>query len=168
MGPHLAQVNYSRLTAPLTDPQLADFVANLEPVNAIADAAPGFVWRLQTDEGDATAIRAFEWDAGDSAGVIVNMSVWADISSLQEFVYGDAHREVLRRRRTWFERMPHPTTALWWVAEGHLPGTGEAEERIRHLHEHGPTPHAFTLTTVFPAPDGTGEVARHDDRRRPA
>lgn len=98
----LAQVNIARLVAPLDDPQLADFVAALEPVNAAADAAPGFLWRLQTDDGDATAVRAFDWDIGDSAGVIVNMSVWRDAEHLAAFVYGELHRQVLKRRREWF------------------------------------------------------------------
>src|SRR5438067_6794420 len=100
----LAQVNVARLRAPLDAPQLADFVASLDPVNESADGAPGFVWRLQTDEGNATAIRAFEWDAAGSAGVIVNLSVWESVESLADWVYNGLHREVLRRRAMWFER----------------------------------------------------------------
>lgn len=149
----LAQVNIARLVASLDDPQLADFVAALEPVNAAADAAPGFVWRLQTDEGDATAVRAFDWDVGDSAGVIVNMSVWRDVEHLAAFVYGELHRQVLKRRREWFQRMSTAYTACWWVPAGHRPTTDEAEDRIRHLRIHGPTPHAFTLRNSYPPPD---------------
>ncbi|TVT49664.1 DUF3291 domain-containing protein [Amycolatopsis rhizosphaerae] len=145
----LAQVNIARLLAPLTDPQLAGFVAALDPVNALADAAPGFVWRMQTEDGNATSVRAFEWDAGDSSGVIVNMSVWRSVEDLAEFVYSDEHREVLRRRREWFERMREAVTALWWVPAGHRPDTAEAEDRIRHLRAHGPTPYAFTLRQTF-------------------
>jgi hypothetical protein len=99
----LAQVNIARLRAPLDAPALADFVAALGPVNAAADAAPGFVWRLKTEDGNATAVRAFEWDAAGSAGVIVNMSVWETVEALADFVYSDTHRPVLRRRREWFE-----------------------------------------------------------------
>ncbi|HET6504190.1 MAG TPA: DUF3291 domain-containing protein [Amycolatopsis sp.] len=148
----LAQVNIARLLAPLTDARLRDFVDALEPVNALADAAPGFVWRLQTEDGDATAVRAFAWDAGESAGVIVNMSVWRSIDELAAFAFSGRHREVLRRRREWFERMTEAVAALWWVPRGHRPTTGEAEERIRHLRAHGPTPYAFTLRQTF-APD---------------
>ena len=101
----LAQVNVARMREPLDSPLLAGFVAALDPVNALADAAPGFVWRLQTEDGNATAVRAFEWDRAGSAGVLVNMSVWESVEALAAFVYSDAHREVLRQRRTWFERM---------------------------------------------------------------
>ena len=73
----LAQVNIARMREPLDSPLLADFAVALDPVNAAADAAPGFVWRLQTEDGNATAVHAFEWDQGGSAGVLVNMSVWA-------------------------------------------------------------------------------------------
>jgi hypothetical protein len=151
--PHeLAQVNIARLVAPLDDPQLEDFVAALDPVNAAADAAPGFVWRLQTEDGDATSIRAFHWDVGDSSGVIVNMSVWRDVDSLADFVYGELHRQVLKRRREWFQRMSTAYTACWWVPAGHRPATQEAEERLLHLRVHGPTPYAFTLRTSYPSP----------------
>ena len=149
----LAQVNVGRLVAPLDDPQLADFVAALDPVNAVADSAPGFVWRLQTDDGNATAVRAFEWDAAGSAGIIVNMSVWRDLEHLAAFVYSDVHRQVLRRRRQWFQRMQEAYTACWWVASGHRPSTDEAEDRILHLRAHGPTAHSFTLHDSYPPPD---------------
>ena len=55
---HLAQVNIALPVAPLDCPALADFVAALAEVNALADAAPGFVWRLQTEDGNATAVFA--------------------------------------------------------------------------------------------------------------
>ena len=148
----LAQVNIARLVAPLEDARLADFVANLEPVNAAADKAPGFVWRLQTEEGDATGVRAFEWDAAGSAGVIVNMSVWSDVERLAAFVYDDLHRQLLRRRREFFQPMREAWLACWWVSAGHRPTTDEAEKRVRHLRAHGPTPFAFTLRQSYPMP----------------
>ena len=97
MAYELAQVNIARLAAPLDAPRLADFVAALNPVNAEADAAPGFVWRLQTEDGNATAVQAFEWDVAGSAGIIVNMSVWTSVETLGAFVYGADHRKVLAR-----------------------------------------------------------------------
>jgi hypothetical protein len=149
----LAQVNVARLREPLNSPLLADFVAALNPVNAAADAAPGFVWRLETEDGNATAVHAFEWDRAGSAGVLVNMSVWESVEALAAYVYSDTHRQVLRRRREWFERMATAHVALWWIPRGHLPTTGEAEERVLHLREFGPTPRAFTLKQHFPPPD---------------
>ena len=153
VGYVLAQVNVARLRAPLDSPLLADFVAALDRVNAAADAAPGFVWRLQTEDGNATSVRAFEWDKGGSAGVLVNMSVWESVEALACYVYSDAHRQVLRRRRRWFERMAEAYTALWWVPRGHIPTTREAEERVLRLRESGPTPYAFSLREHFPPPD---------------
>jgi heme-degrading monooxygenase HmoA len=152
----LAQVNIGRMREPLDSPLLADFVAALEPVNAAADTAPGFVWRLQTEDGNATAVHAFEWDRAGSAGVLVNMSVWESVEALAAYVYSDAHREVLRRRRQWFERMAEAYAALWWTPRGHTPTTDEAEQRVIHLREFGPTPYAFTLKEHFPPPDVTG------------
>jgi len=150
----LAQVNIGRLLAPLDAPQLADFVAALDPVNAVADAAPGFIWRLQTEDGNATALRAFEQDAeGADGGILINMSVWESVEALAAFVYGAAHIPVLRRRREWFDRMKEAYTALWWIPRGHIPAVREAEDRVRHLRAHGPTPHAFTLREHFPPPD---------------
>jgi hypothetical protein len=163
MGFVLAQVNIGRLRAPLDSPQLAGFVAALDPVNAVADGAPGFVWRLQTEDGNATAVRAFEWDQAGSAGVILNMSVWESVEALAAFVYSQQHRQVLRRRREWFEQMAEAYLALWWVPRGHVPTTGDAEDRIRHLRAHGPTPHAFTLRVHFPPP-GEGECAPRPGR----
>jgi hypothetical protein len=159
----LAQVNIGRLRAPLDSLQLAGFMAALDPVNAAADAAPGFVWRLQTEDGNATAVRAFEWDQAGSAGVILNMSVWESVEALAAFVYSPQHRPVLRRRREWFEQMAEAYLALWWVPRGHVPTTGDAEDRIRHLRAHGPTPHAFTLRVHFPPP-GEGDCAPRPGR----
>ncbi|MDX6253719.1 MAG: hypothetical protein QOJ11_53 [Frankiales bacterium] len=148
----LAQVNIARLLAPLDHPQLAEFVANLDPVNAEAELAEGFVWRLKSEAGNATGIEAFRWDTQDSAGVIVNMSVWTDLEHLTDFVYGRPHRAVLQRRREWFQPVRDHVTACWWIPAGAVPTTDDAEDRVRHLREHGPTAWAFTLREHFPAP----------------
>jgi hypothetical protein len=142
----LAQLNIARLLAPLDDPQLRDFVDQLDPVNARADAAPGFVWRLQTEDGNATAVRIY-----DDEWLIVNMSVWTSVDDLIAFVYDPAHRAVLRRRREWFERLAEATTVLWWVPAGHRPSVAEARERLDLLRSLGPTPEAFSLREAFPA-----------------
>jgi hypothetical protein len=149
----LAQVNIGRLAAPLDSPQLAAFMNALDPVNAFAEQAPGFIWRLQTEDGNATAIQAFDWDAADSAGVIINMSVWASVEELGAFVFGNEfHRQIMRQRRQFFQLMREAYTTCWWVPAGHRPAPAEAEDRIRHLRAHGPTPWAFTLKASFPPP----------------
>jgi hypothetical protein len=153
MGHHLAQVNVARLLVPLDSPALGDFVAALEPINTLGDGSPGFVWRLHTDEGDATAYRVL----GDDM-MIVNLTVWESIEALADFAYRSDHREVMHRRREWFEKMGEAYLALWWVRTGHVPTVEEAEQRLRHLREHGPTEHAFTFRQPFPPPLQVGET----------
>jgi hypothetical protein len=142
----LAQVNLARLKFPLDSPQLKDFVDALDPVNADADAADGFVWRLQGESGDATEIAVLgdEW-------LIINMSVWRDAEALTAYMYQGRHREMLARRREWFEKVEEAMVTLWWVPAGHRPTVAEAESRLLHLRTNGPTPYAFTFRTSFPA-----------------
>lgn len=148
----LAQVNIARLKAPLDSPQLKDFVDNLDPVNADAEAADGFVWRLKGDSGDATDVSVFgdEW-------LIINLTMWRDTNALTAYMYQGRHREMLARRREWFERVQEAMTALWWAPAGHRPTVAEAESRLRHLRTNGPTPYAFTLRMSFP-PQGAEPV----------
>lgn len=144
----LAQLNIARLLAPLESPQLAEFVAGLEPVNAAAEAAPGFVWRLKDEAtDDATSLRPFEDD-----WIIVNLTVWTSPEALRAFVYDDAHRAFLRRRREWFERLAEAVTVLWWVPAGARPTIVDARKRLVHLRKHGKTEHAFGLTDTVPPP----------------
>jgi hypothetical protein len=145
---HLAQVNVARLAAPLDSPALAPFVANLERVNALADKSAGFVWRLQTEDGDATAIRAF-----DDADVLVNMSVWESVEALGEFVYRSPHVEIMRRRAEFFVTADESYVALWWVPAGTTPTVADAIERLDAVRRHGPTPFAFNFRRLFPPPD---------------
>jgi hypothetical protein len=145
---HVAQVNVARALEPLDSPLLADFVAALAPVNALADAAPGFVWRLQTEDGDATSVRI---DADPR--VIVNLSVWSTLEALWAFVYGSAHVGVMQRRRVWFERPVESHLAMWWVPAGTAPSVAEAMDRLGVHRSSGATPHAFDFKHPF-APDG--------------
>jgi hypothetical protein len=144
----IAQINIGRIRAELDDPLMAGFVNRLDEINALADASPGFVWRLQTDAGNATYFRPF----GDDR-TLLNMSVWKDIESLRHYVYNTAHRELLRQRHEWFEKLDRMYVALWWVPEGHIPGIDEAKRRLAHLEAHGPTQFAFTFKTVFEPDD---------------
>ena len=143
----LAQLNIGYLKAPIDSPVLADFVANLERINLLADSADGFRWRLQTDEGNATSLRPFGND------VIVNMSVWRDLDALRQYVYNSAHTEIMQRRREWFAHAPQAYAVLWWVPSGHRPSLSEAADRLEQLRQHGPSPTAFTFGRFFRAPD---------------
>ena len=145
--PHLAQINVGRLRAPLEDPAIAGFVAQLEPINALADASPGLVWRFVSDGADnATAVRPFPDDL-----MLLNFSVWESREALWNFVYRTAHLEAMRRRRDWFERMVAPYQALWWVPEGHRPSVTEAIDALERIQCDGPTPASFTFREFFPA-----------------
>ena len=142
---HIAQVNIARMHAPLDDPIMAGFVARLAEINALADRSPGFVWRLQTEAGDATYLRPYEDDR-----ILFNLSVWETIEQLKEYVYKTAHGEVMRHRRQWFEKFGGMYMALWWIKAGHIPSVAEAKLRLEYLHEHGETAHAFTFKRTFP------------------
>jgi len=162
-GWHLAQVNVAVLQAPLESPQLAGFVELLDPINELADRSPGFVWRLQTEDGDATAIRPFEDDR-----ILVNLSVWASLEALGEFAYASKHLDVLRRRREWFEKMKEAHLALWWILAGSIPTVEEARRRLEVLRERGPSADAFTFREPFPAPDSSEPVSSDDRWFSPA
>ncbi len=143
MDHHLAQLNIARMKYPLDAPQMAGFVARLEDINALADRAPGFVWRLKTEAGDATAIDYFGPD------YLVNMSVWRDLDSLREFAFRSAHREVLARRHDWFDVIDEAYSVLWWIAAGSIPTLDEAGERLERLRRDGPGAQAFTFGQTF-------------------
>jgi len=150
----LAQLNIGIIRAPMDSPVMAEFANNLERINALADHADGFVWRLQSEAGDATAIRPFE-----DPNQLLNMSVWGDLASLNVFVYRSAHTEIMRRRREWFEPISRAFVVLWWVPRGHRPSIAEAVERLEWLRSRGPTAEAFTFRQPFPPPDATGEAS---------
>ena len=151
---HLAQVNIALLREPLDSQLLRDFVSELDPVNAQADSAPGFVWRLQTEDGNATAVRAF-----DDERFIINMSVWESVEALGDYVY--------RKRSKWFHKIAESHLALWWIPAGHIPSVQEAEERLEFLRTNGPTPIAFTFKQPF-APPQSEPLGSDDDWLCPA
>lgn len=145
---HLAQLNIARPVAPLDRPPLAEFVAQLDAINALAEASPGFVWRLVGGSGNATDIKVAD------PTIIVNMSVWTSPEALFEFVYKTAHAGVMARRREWFERIAL-YQVLWWIPAGTFPTVDEGLARLAHLEEHGPTPEAFTFKQRFGVPGST-------------
>jgi len=148
----LAQMNVATLHTSLDSPDMADFVARLAPINALAEQSDGFVWRLQDDAGDATSYRPL----GDK--VLVNMSVWRDIESLSAYAFKSAHVEVMRRRREWFERMESAYSVLWWIPAGQRPTVAEGIARLEHLRASGCSQRAFTFKEPFPAPDARAAV----------
>jgi hypothetical protein len=150
---HLAQINIGRALVATDHPQFADFMAALDPVNALAEAHPGFVWRFQTDEGNATAVRPYDDDR-----MLINFSVWTDLESLRDFTYSGDHVAIMRRRREWFEKMTDLYLALWWVPTGHHPSVEEAVARLEHLRQCGPSPEVFTFREFYPPPDADADV----------
>ena len=158
---HLAQVNIAVPRAPLDSPVMAEFMAALGPVNALADASPGFIWRLQTPAGNATDLRLSD------ERMMVNLSVWRSVEELAAYVYRSDHTAYMRRRRGWFEHVDL-YMALWWVPAGHEPTVAQAEERLEHLRAHGPTPHAFTFRVPFPSEEGSTALAAREDDLCPA
>lgn len=147
-GYHLAQFNIARALKPLDDPLLADFMANLDAVNALAERTPGFVWRLQDDSGNATDI-----SVSDDPRVIVNLTVWESSEALFDYVYKSSHAKIMARRREWFERWDGPHMVLWWVPAGHRPGLDEAMAKLAQLAEQSPGPEAFSFKQRYAAPE---------------
>jgi hypothetical protein len=137
---HLAQINIGKVLYPVDDPRMAGFMDNLDKINTLAEATEGFIWRLKTDEGNATSIHAF-----DDPMLLVNMSVWADIEALYRYAYKSEHGEFFSRRREWFDKIDLPSPVLWWINAGHIPTVEEAIERIHYLAANASSPYAFTF-----------------------
>ncbi|MEO1057497.1 MAG: DUF3291 domain-containing protein [Actinomycetota bacterium] len=154
---HVAQLNIGRLRAPVDSELVAPFMDALDEINALADGWPGFVWRFQTEDGNATAERPF-----DDESILVNFSTWESIEALGDYVYRSDHTAFLRRRREWFEKMDEVVTVLWWVPAGHQPDVDEAIDRLEALRRDGPTPYAFTFRHRFD-PDGQPVASRRRD-----
>lgn len=144
----LAQINIAQAKDEMDTETMSGFVSRLDEINAIADKADGFVWRLQTENGDSTSIRVF-----DDPLLLVNISVWNDIESLKNYVYKSLHIELVRDREAWFDKLGAMHQALWWVPKGHIPTTQEAKDKLEILRENGPTQEAFTFGKSFPKPE---------------
>ena len=144
----IAQFNIATALYPHDDARMSDFFAQLDEINELADQSPGFVWRLQSESGNATDIQV-----DDDPLLIVNMSVWQSIDALFEFAYRSAHRGVMADRKRWFKRPDAPYQVLWWVTAGHIPTVEEGAARLRLLSETGPSADAFTFKSRFPSPD---------------
>ena len=136
------------MLAPIDDPIMADFVNNLDRINAIADDSEGFVWRLQGDDNNATAIKAFEDDT-----LIINMSVWTHMEALFDFTYKSDHVEIFARRKEWFTRITDMHMVFWYVPEGHIPTPKEARERLEYANKYSTTPYAFSFKDKFTVDD---------------
>lgn len=147
MNFHIAQLNIARAIAGMESEVMTGFVSRLEEINALADRSPGFIWRLQSEEGDATALRVF-----DDPLMLVNMSVWSSIEELKDFVYRSMHVELIRDREAWFEKLSAAHQVLWWIPEGHIPTVEEAKAKLELIREQGPSPEAFTFGRPFPHP----------------
>ncbi|HTS74586.1 MAG TPA: DUF3291 domain-containing protein [Bryobacteraceae bacterium] len=154
---HLAQLNVGRILHPLDHPAIRPFMDALDHINRLADNAPGFVWRLQTESGNATDVK-HPWSADPF--FLVNMSVWTTPQALRDFIYRSEHREYLARRGEFFEKMAQAHYVLWWIPAGHIPTLEEAAGRLEHYQRNGPTPYAFWFGNLFPAPEPPVAAAR--------
>lgn len=148
---YLAQVNIAKMLAPIDSPVMADFVANLDRINALAEGSDGFIWRLKTEGNNATDIKVYDDDF-----IIVNMSVWRNIDALFAFTYKSSHTEVFKRRKEWFEKMSDMHMCLWYVEEDRMPAAIDTVDRLDYIRKHGETPYAFTFKKRFTVDDMLG------------
>lgn len=140
-GTHLAQLNVGRLIAPVDDPRVADFVNNIDRVNALGKRSPGFVWMMEGSGAPGTGNTETKI-AGDPL-FISNLTVWEDVNSLETFVFNTVHKQFYDRAKDWFEVMGEQHFVLWTVNAGHRPTLEEALARLDHLNSHGPSAYAF-------------------------
>ncbi len=148
---HIAQINVARAVDGMESDALKDFVDNLDRINALAEAHPEFVWRLKADVRNPA-----DAAVGGDPRFIVNMSVWSSVEGLFDYVYKSGHREIMARRREWFEKPSHAFQALWWTPAGRVPAVEEGLAKLALLDRLGPTSCAFSFKTRFPAPDAPG------------
>jgi hypothetical protein len=141
----MAQVNIARMVAPLESETMSSFVARLDEINELADQSEGFIWRFQTEEGSSAYLRPFADDL-----ILFNLSVWETVEALKNYVYRSQHAEMIKQRRSWFEKFDGYFMALWWIKTGEIPTVEQAKERLEHLQKHGETPFAFTFKKIFP------------------
>jgi len=144
MSYNLAQLNITKMLVPIDDPIMADFVANLDRINFLAEGSNGFVWRLKGVEENATAIRVFEDNF-----MIINMSVWKHKQALFEFTYNSGHLSIMKRKKDWFSKMKEMHMVLWYVEDGHAPTPEEAKQRLAYIRKHGETSYAFSYKSNF-------------------
>lgn len=161
-GYQLAELNIAKMRFSQDDPRMREFIEALDPVNAAADASPGFVWRLQSVDGDAMAFQL-----GDDPA-LVNLSVWESLDALRAFYLAAPHSAFLRRRSEWFERAQEPYMALWWVPVGHRPDVEEAAEKLAHLRREGATRDVFDFANFVPMPSSESVEETREPGRKTA
>jgi Domain of unknown function (DUF3291) len=131
----------------MKDVIMAEFVAQLDEINTLAESSKGFIWRLKGDGNNAIDILPFP-----DSRIIVNMSVWESLEDLENYAFNSHHANVMKRRRTWFERFEKPATALWYIPAGHEPSLEEAKKRLAHLQDFGASPYVFDFKKKFEKP----------------
>ena len=145
----LAQLNIAHLKAPLDSPEIAEFVANLDHFNALAENSPGFIWRFKDEENNNAT--TMEHPFGDD--LIANLSMWESVEHLHSYVYRSEHASFMSRRKEWFTRMVSAYSALWWVPLDHRPDLVEAHQKLTLLDEKGPGPDVFSFKTKVQKPE---------------
>ena len=144
----LAQLNIARMLAPLGSEVMREFEERLDPVNALAEQSPGFVWRYKEENDNATAVTIFDDDKW-----LINMSVWQSIDDLFNYVYKSGHLQVFRKKQQWFEHSKEKTMVMWYIEDCEYPTVEQAVERLLYLRKHGDSPYAFSFRSRFSVED---------------
>jgi hypothetical protein len=142
---YIAQLNISKMIGVnIDDPIMKDFVAQLDEINLLGEQSKGFVWRLKSEDGNATSYNPYSDNR-----IIVNFTVWETAEDLKDFVYNTAHRLVMKDRKRWFENLGQPSYVLWYVDADKIPTIDEAVERLYYLQSNGATSYAFDFKNIF-------------------
>jgi hypothetical protein len=141
---HLAQINIARMLAPIDDPVMADFVANLPSINVV-EQSPGFVWRrnrmavMQRDYVYDDEMIIIKYCLGKSGCVALirlqKRSLW-----------------ILRDRKRWFE-IRRSRIAMWWICVVILPRRKSPRNALNISASMAILPFAFSFKKVFPEPE---------------
>jgi len=144
----IAEINVARMRGVnINDPIMKEFVDNLDKVNALAESSKGFIWRLKDESNNATNLNPF-----NDEQVIINISVWQSIETLENFIYKTFHTEFLKRRKEWFQSYGKAYTAMWWTPKGQYPAIQEAIEKLDYYQKNGPSELVFDFRNKYLPP----------------
>lgn len=144
---YLLHANVARARAPLDSPVMLGFTSLVDEIDAIAHRSPGFITEPSLPDDGAIY----------QPPLLLNISTWSSIESLDQFVHSGQHAAALGEREQWFIQDQRANYVLFWIPKGYSTTEREIEARLDFLRARGPSAYAFTFDCPFPSPE-----AHHD------